>query len=104
MCGIRLLAALPNSTKAKIAEDRVLRSGTSAREPLRESQNAKPDADQLSRIDGSHQLLEENEYSIGIIEEIKLFKPGQIVPINAETRNQKANFITAIYKIKAPKP
>lgn len=81
----------------------ILRSGTSVGAQYRESQYAKSDADLISKIEGSLQELEETEYWLELIEEMRFFSPAQLEPLRNETGELKAIFITIVKKIKARK-
>lgn len=100
---IRLYAALPKSTEAQVVGKQVLRCGTSVGAQYREAQHAKSDADFISKIEGSLQELEETSYWLELLEEMKLFPPTKLGPIQEETRELKAIFVTIVKKVKARK-
>jgi len=100
---IKLYSSLPESTAAQVLGKQILRSGTSVGAQYRESQYAKSDADLISKIEGSLQELEETEYWLELIEEMRFFSPAQLEPLRNETGELKAIFITIVKKIKARK-
>lgn len=100
---IRLFAALPKSTQAQVIGKQFLRSGTSVGAQYREAQHAKSNADFVSKIDGSLQELEETAYWLELLEELKIFKPEKLNPIQQETRELTAIFVTISKKVKSRK-
>ncbi|MBC7899261.1 MAG: four helix bundle protein [Saprospiraceae bacterium] len=100
---IRLFAALPKSTEAQVLGKQVLRSGTSVGAQYRESQHAKSDADFISKIEGSLQELEETTYWLELIEEMQLFPSEKLKPIQQETKELTASFVTIVKKVKSRK-
>ena len=100
---IRLFAALPKSTEAQVIGKQFLRSGTSVGAQYRESQHAKSDADFISKIEGSLQELEETTYWLELLEEMQLFPPEKLQPIQQETKELTAIFVTIAKKVKARK-
>ena len=100
---IRLFAALPNSTAAQVVGKQFLRSGTSVGAQHREAQHAKSDADFVSKIEGSLQELEETSYWLELLAEMQLFAPEKLRPIQAETKELTAIFVTIAKKTKSRK-
>ena len=101
---IRLFAALPNSTAAQVVGKQFLRSGTSVGAQYREAQHAKSDADFISKIEGSLQELEETSYWLELLAEMQLFAPEKLKPIQAETKELTAIFVTIAKNTKSRKP
>ena len=98
---IRLFAALPKTTEAQVVGKQLLRSGTSVGAQYREAQHAKSDADFISKVEGSLQELEETSYWLELLEEMQLFDDGKLKPIQHETRELTAIFVTIAKKVKA---
>ncbi len=98
---IRLFAALPKTTEAQVIGKQFLRSGTSVGAQYREAQHAKSDADFVSKIDGSLQELEETAYWLELVEEMNLFSSEKLKPIQQETKELTAIFVTISKKVKA---
>jgi four helix bundle protein len=97
---VRLFAALPKTTESQVLGKQVLRCGTSVGAQYRESQHAKSDADFISKIEGSLQELEETAYWLEIIEELNLFNSSKLQPIQQETKELIAIFVTIAKKVK----
>ncbi len=100
---IRLFAALPKTTEAQVIGKQVLRSGTSVGAQYREAQHAKSNADFVSKIEGSLQELEETTYWLELLAAMDLFTPEKLAPIQAETKELTAIFVTIAKKAKARK-
>jgi len=66
---IRLFAELPKRTETQVMGRQLLRSGTSVGAQYREATRAKSNADSISKIEGSLQELEENEYRLELLAE-----------------------------------
>jgi len=98
---IRLFAALPKATEAQVVGKQVLRSGTSVGAQYRESQYAKSDADFISKVQGSLQELEETLYWLELLEEMQIFAPEKLQPIQEEANELRAIFITIAKKVKS---
>ena len=100
---IRLFAALPKSTEAQVLGKQVLRSGTSVGAQYRESQHAKSDAYFISKLEGSLQELEETSYWLELIQEMQMFPTEKLQPIQSETKELTAIFVTIVKKVKVRK-
>ena len=98
---IRLFCSLPKSTEAQVLGKQILRSGTSVGAQYRESQFAKSDPDFISKIQGSLQEIEETLYWLELLDEMHIFPPDKLKPIQQETNELKAIFITIAKKVKA---
>lgn len=81
----------------------ILRCGTSVGAQYREAQHAKSDADFISKTGGSLQELEETTYWLELLEELQLFPPEKLKPIQLETKELTAIFVTIVKKVKARK-
>jgi four helix bundle protein len=66
----------------------------------REAQHAKSDADFISKIEGSLQELEETAYWLELIEELEFFSSQKLQPIQQETKELTAIFVTIAKKVK----
>jgi four helix bundle protein len=100
---IRLYAALPKTTEAQVLGKQLLRSGTSVGAQYREAQHAKSDADFISKIEGSLQELEETAYWLELLSELELFSPIKLAPLQTETKELIAIFVTISKKVKSRK-
>ena len=98
---IRLFAALPKTTEAQIVGKQVLRCGTSVGAQYREAQHAKSDSDFISKVEGSLQELEETSYWLELLDEMQLFGHEKLKPIQQETKELTAIFVTIAKKVKA---
>ena len=97
---IRLFAALRKITEAQVIGKQFLRSGTSVGAQYREPQHAKSDADFISKVEGSLQELEETTYWLELLEEMQIFTPKKLKPIQQETKELTAIFDTIAKKVK----
>jgi len=79
----------------------ILRSGTSVGAHYRECQFAKSDADFISKIEGGLQELEETAYWLELLLDLNLFSPEKLQPIQQETGELTAIFITIAKKVKS---
>ena len=100
---IRLYTSLPKTTEAQVMGKQVLRSGTSVRAQYHEAQRAKSDADFINKVEGSLQELEETTYWLELLEEMQLFSEEKLKPIQTETKELTAIFVTIAKKVKARK-
>ena len=100
---IKLYASLPKTTDAQVLGKQLLRSGTSVGAQCREAQYAKSNADMISKIEGSLQELEESTYWLELIEEMHFFVPEKLKPIQVETKELTAIFVTIVKKVKSRK-
>ena len=91
---------MPKTTEAQILGKQLLRCGTSVGAQYRESQHAKSNADFISKIEGSLQELEETAYWLELLDEIKIFDPDKLQPIQQETKELTAIFVTIAKKVK----
>ena len=98
-----MFAALPQTTEAQVIGKQFLRSGTSVGAQYRECQFAKSDADFISKIQGSLQELEETSYWLELLDEMQLFGLERLEPIQNETKELIAIFVTIAKKVKAKK-
>jgi four helix bundle protein len=79
----------------------ILRCGTSVGAQYREAQNARSDADFISKIEGSLQELEETAYWLELLEAMEIFSQGKLQPISDEIGELTAIFVTIAKKVKA---
>ena len=100
---IRLFAALPKTTESQVIGKQILCSGTSVGAQYREAQHAKSDADFISKVEGSLQELEETSYWLELLEEMQMFGEEKLKPIQQETKELTAIFVTIVKKVKSRK-
>lgn len=98
---IKLYGSLPITVEAQVIGKQILRSGTSVGAHYREAQHAKSDADFISKIEGALQELEETTYWLELLEEIEVFEKAKIAPLQAETKELTAIFVSIAKKVKA---
>ena len=97
---IRLYASLPPTVEAQVVGKQLLRSRTSVGAHYRESQYAKSDPDFISKIKGGLQELEETAYWLELLTEMNFFSPEKLQPIQKETSELIAIFVTIAKKVK----
>jgi four helix bundle protein len=97
---IRLYSSLPRTTEAQVVGKQILRSGTSVGAHYREAQYSKSDADFVSKIQGALQELEETSYWLEILVEMELYDPQKLAPLQKETSELIAIFVTIAKKVK----
>ena len=97
---IRLYASLPRTVEAQVVGKQLLRSGTSVGAHYRESQYAKSDPDFISKIQGGLQELEETAYWLELLAEMNLYSLERLQPIQRETSELIAIFVTIAKKVK----
>jgi four helix bundle protein len=97
---VRLFAALPKTSEAQVIGKQLLRCGTSVGAQYRESQQAKSDADFISKLEGSLQELEETAYWFEILHDIEIIPPDRLAPLRHETNELIAIFVTIVRKVK----
>jgi len=83
--------------------DQLVGSGTSVGAQYREAQHAKSDADMISKIEAALQELEESSYWLELLEEMNFFPAEKLKPIQQETKELTAIFVTIAKKVKARK-
>lgn len=98
---IRLYAALPKTTEAQVMGKQLLRSGTSVGAHYREAKYAKSDADLVSKLEGRLQELEETAYWLELLEEMNIFPKTKLKPLQLETAELIAIFVTIVKKIRS---
>ena len=97
---IKLYCSLPLSVEAQVVGKQLLRSGTSVGARYRESQYAKSDADFISKIQGGLQELEETAYWLELLAAMNLYSEQKLRPIQKETSELIAIFVTIAKKVK----
>ncbi len=100
---IKLYAALPKTTEAQVLGKQVLRSGTSVGAHYREACRAKSNADFISKIEGGLQELDETLYWLELLAEAAIIPPGRLEPLQAETSELIAMFVSMAKGIKQRK-
>ncbi len=97
---IKLYAALPKSTEAQVIGKQLLRSGTSVGAQYREACRAKTNADFISKIEGALQELDETLYWIELLAEAKIITPTRLEPLERETHELIAMFVSMAKGVK----
>jgi len=97
---IGLYGALPKSTVAQVLGRQLLRSGTSVGAHYREARRGKSVADFFSKIEGLLQELDESAYWMDLLNEAKIIKARAIQPLQAETEELIAIFVTVVKQAK----
>ncbi|HKB68821.1 MAG TPA: four helix bundle protein [Pyrinomonadaceae bacterium] len=97
---IKLYAALPKSTEAQVIGKQLLRSGTSVGAQYREACRAKSNADFISKIEGALQELDETLYWIELLAEAKIITPTRLEPLERETHELIAMFVSMAKGVK----
>jgi four helix bundle protein len=97
---IKLYAALPKSVEAQVLGKQLLRSGTSVGAHYREACRAKSNADFISKIEGALQELDETLYWIELLAEAKIIKPTRLEPLERETHELIAMFVSMAKGVK----
>lgn len=88
---IRLHAALPQSTEARIIGKQLLRSGTSVGAHYREAKRARSTPEFISKVEGGLQELEETVYWLELLSESGIVPAAKLAALCRE-----ANELTAI--------
>lgn len=78
----------------------LFRSGTSVGAQYREACHAKSNADFISKMEGALQELEETRYWLELLTGSNIIKPARLVPLQAETSELIAIFVTIIKRVK----
>lgn len=97
---ITLYSTLPQTVPAQVLGKQLLRSGTSVGAHYRESQYAKSDPDFISKIQGGLQELEETAYWLELLAEMNLYSLEKLQPIQKDTSELIAIFVTIAKKVK----
>ncbi|MFZ5858943.1 MAG: four helix bundle protein [Chloroflexota bacterium] len=97
---IRLYCSLPKTTEAQVLGKQVLRSGTSVGAQYRESQRAKSDADFINKNEGSLQELDETAFWLELLAESGIVPAEKLSPLQKETDELIAIFVTIVTKVK----
>jgi four helix bundle protein len=100
---IKLYAALPKTTEAQVLGKQVLRSGTSVGAHYREACRAKSNADFISKIEGALQELDETLYWIELLAEAKIVSVTRLGPLERETNELIAMFVSMAKGMKQKK-
>jgi four helix bundle protein len=100
---IRLFAALPKTTEARVIGKQVLRSATSVGAHLREGRRSRSDAELVSKIGGALQELDENGYWLELLSDSEIMKSESVKPLLAEVNELTAILVTSVKNVKARK-
>jgi four helix bundle protein len=101
---IKLYAALPKTTEAQVLGKQLLRSGTSVGAHYREGCRAKSNADFISKIEGGLQELDETLYWLELLAEANIIESSRLEPLERETNELIAMFVTMAKGVKQRKP
>ena len=97
---IRLFAALPKSTVAQVLGKQLLRAATSVGAHYREAKGAKSDADFINKVEGALQELDEAGYWLELIAESQILAGKKLQPLQNETEELLAIFVSIAKKAK----
>jgi len=97
---VRLFTSLPKIPAAQFIGKQLLRSGTSVGAHYREAKRAKSTKDFLNKLQGALQELEETAYWLELLVEGKLIIKDKLQPLQKETDELTAIFVTIVKKIK----
>ncbi len=95
---IRLCASVPPNRTNDVIARQLLRAGTSPGAHFREALRARSKAEYTSKMNGGLMELEETLYWLEIVEGAGLFTPKKLEPINNETNELIAIFVSLINK------
>ncbi len=98
---IRLYSTLPKTTIAQVLGKQVLRSGTSVGAHYAEAKRSKSNKDFITKIEGALQELEETLYWLALLRDENASKASVLDPIDKETNELIAIFVTIVRKVKA---
>ena len=98
---IRLYSALPDQTVSQVLGKQVLRSGTSVVANYREASRARSKAEFIAKIGDCLKETDETDYWLELIADEELVKPEKLAPLQDETRQLLAIFVTTINHAKA---
>lgn len=100
---IHLYTILPRSNQAQIIGKQLLRSGTSVGAHYSEANFAKSNKDFINKIESALQELEETAYWLDLLSEARIVEANSLSPLQKETRELIAIFVTIAKKVKAAK-
>ena len=98
---IRLCSALPSDRTADVIAKQLLRSGTSPGAHFREALRARSKSEYVAKLNGGLMELEETLYWLEIVEETNLVASRKLKPLQIETSELIAIFVSLIKKWKA---
>jgi four helix bundle protein len=98
---IQFYSELPKTRESQVLGDQLLRSGTSVGAHFREAQRAKSILDFISKIEGALQELEETEYWLELLAEMRLGPEQKIISLQREVQELLAIFVTMVRNTKA---
>ena len=98
---IRLYSSLPKVVEVQIIAKQLLRAGTSVGAQYAEAKRAKSNRDFINELEGALQELEETLYWLDLLNETGAFKAGIIHPLQKETNELIAIFVTVVKKVKS---
>jgi four helix bundle protein len=92
--------ALPNTNVAQVLGKQLLRSGTSVGAHYREGYRARSTAEFISKLEGGLQELEETAYWLELLLEGEVVPTDKLRPLQQETDELTAIFVTCVKKAK----
>lgn len=98
---IRLFAALPKSTEARVLGKQLLRSGTSVGAHYREATRSRSTAEFVSKIEGGLQELAESAYWLELLVETEIIPADRLADLMKEADELTAILITCAKNAKA---
>jgi four helix bundle protein len=98
---IHLYSSLPQRTETEILGKQLVRSGTSVGAHYSEAQFAKSDKDFINKIESALQELEETAYWIDLLADARIVEVKSLTPLQKETRELIAIFVTIVKKVKS---
>ena len=101
---VRLFCALPKSTQAQVIGKQVLRSGTSAGANYREARRARSKAEFIAKMGDCVKELDETIYWLELISESGIMPARKLEPLQNESEQLLAIFITITKKTKRAIP
>lgn len=100
---IRLFRTLPKSPDAQVIGNQVLRSGTSVGAQYREACRSRSSSEFISKMASSLQELDETAYWLELLVEGDFVTAGKLKPLQDETEQLIAIFVTSIKTAKSKK-
>ncbi len=97
---IKLCAALPKTTLARVLGRQVLKSGTSVGAHDREACRARSTAVFSNKLEGALQELEETAYGLERLADSGVLAAGRLAALKSETDELTALFVTTVKSAK----
>jgi four helix bundle protein len=97
---IRLTKTFPGSQEAKIITYQIIKSSTSIASNYRASCRAKSDKDFIAKLQIVEEECDETVFWLEMIEELKLAKSEDVLPLHKEANELLAIFVASITTVK----